>query len=157
MIWDDNKGTYALILLANRDFQCQIGKLAYVNGLPGSYIYVGSAFGQGGVKARIKHHLRLAEKPHWHLDYLRPYLEPKQVWFSFAPECQEHNWASIFARMNQVLVPVAKFGSSDCGCRSHLFYFKKTPSFSLFKNMCCDFVSSQGNEELSLFCKKISG
>jgi len=36
----------------------------------GVYLYVGSARGFGGLKARVARHLRAVKKVHWHVDYL---------------------------------------------------------------------------------------
>jgi Uri superfamily endonuclease len=45
-------GTYALIFSAFHKRQPEIGKLGTLELKPGFYIYVGSAFGSGGLKAR---------------------------------------------------------------------------------------------------------
>lgn len=36
----------------------------------GDYVYAGSAFGPGGIHARVTRHLRADKKPHWHIDHL---------------------------------------------------------------------------------------
>ena len=36
----------------------------------GTYVYAGSAFGPGGIRARVSRHLRTGKKPHWHIDHL---------------------------------------------------------------------------------------
>jgi len=57
--------------------------------LPGYYIYIGSAFGPGGVRARMLRHLRADKPKHWHIDYLREFCyshllhtftKPDNVW-----------------------------------------------------------------------------
>jgi Uri superfamily endonuclease len=50
------QGTYALVFTAKRKKRLIIGKLGTLTLQPGYYVYVGSAFGPGGLKARIGHH-----------------------------------------------------------------------------------------------------
>ncbi len=57
----------------------EIGRLGSFNIIPGFYAYVGSAFGPGGLRARIRHHLESVAQPHWHIDYLLGYAEPVEV------------------------------------------------------------------------------
>ncbi|MFQ5579314.1 MAG: DUF123 domain-containing protein [Nitrospiria bacterium] len=49
-------GTYALILQSRSEARGQVGRLGQINLKPGYYIYVGSAFGPGGVQARVSRH-----------------------------------------------------------------------------------------------------
>lgn len=124
---ESQKGTYALIFQANRKFVSKVGKRDDFEGDSGSYVYVGSAFGPGGVNARIKHHLQISSKPHWHLDYIRPYIQPVAVCYSYSLNRQEHQWATVLSKIAGVQIPMHKFGSTDCACPSHLFYFQRTP------------------------------
>ena len=55
---DKRPGTYALILRASTAQTIQIGRLGDLVMQPGYYIYVGSAFGPGGLAARVGRHLR---------------------------------------------------------------------------------------------------
>ena len=73
---DARPGTYALLLRARSGGRIQIGRCGSLAVRPGWYVYVGSAFGPGGLRARLRHHCRLAERPHWHIDYLRRALRP---------------------------------------------------------------------------------
>jgi Uri superfamily endonuclease len=65
------RGTYAIVLRSQTLGPVRIGKLGTLRLQEGFYIYVGSAFGPGGLQARIQHHLQRARRPHWHIDYLR--------------------------------------------------------------------------------------
>jgi Uri superfamily endonuclease len=47
-----------------------VGRLGEFDLVPGFYAYVGSAFGLGGLRARIGHHPESTAEPHWHIDYL---------------------------------------------------------------------------------------
>ncbi|MCP4126995.1 MAG: DUF123 domain-containing protein, partial [Gammaproteobacteria bacterium] len=100
---------------------------------PGWFAYVGSAFGPGGVAARCRHHRNIAESPHWHIDHLRAVTGLQQIWFSHDRQRREHQWAGLLERSRGARNPIAGFGSSDCGCHSHLFHFSSTPSFDGFR------------------------
>ena len=55
-------GTYALILQCDSKVSAQIGHWGQIEILPGYYLYAGSAFGPGGMRARASRHLR-TDKP----------------------------------------------------------------------------------------------
>jgi Uri superfamily endonuclease len=94
---------------------------------PGFYVYIGSALGPGGVRARLAHHMRPAERPHWHIDYLRFHTTLEEIWFCYDPKSREHDWAIRLAGLPGASMPLAGFGSSDCECESHLLFFEKRP------------------------------
>jgi Uri superfamily endonuclease len=62
----DKKGTYILIASILQMKRLKIGRLGTYDLLPGFYAYVGSAFGPGGIRARIHHHLELVADPKGH-------------------------------------------------------------------------------------------
>jgi len=126
-------GTYALIMEAKISFELTVGKLGQLQGEPGYYVYIGSAFGPGGVKGRIKHHLRQAPKPHWHIDHLRLKLPFNEVWYTNDHSKRECEWARLMAGMKGAVTPFPGFGASDCTCIAHLIYFERTPSFQAFR------------------------
>src|SRR3990172_11736037 len=64
-------GTYALHLRLNRSRWVQIGRLGETRFPAGEYVYIGSAFGPGGLRARLGRHVRGDGQPHWHIDALR--------------------------------------------------------------------------------------
>ncbi len=123
----DGKGTYIIILYLDKSKRIEIGKLGKFNFKKGYYAYVGSAFGPGGVKSRIKHHIEPKKRYHWHIDYLNPAV--KAVWVSNYGERLEHKWAGLLGEISSDKIP--GFGCSDCSCESHLFYFK---SFKVLQN-----------------------
>lgn len=120
------KGTYAL-LFRSRSATIRVGALGEVVLLVGAVVYVGSAFGPGGLAGRLRHHLRPVTRPHWHLDHLRPALELRGAWVGAGTRRTEHDWARIFAELPSVAIPRKKFGASDCRCPSHLFHWRRTP------------------------------
>jgi Uri superfamily endonuclease len=119
-------GTYLLLLECDKQVELTIGKLGNVVTEPGYYLYVGSAFGPGGIQARINHHKRIALRPHWHIDYLRMAADLTGVWCSYDVRC-EHVWADELMKFEDTVMPLKGFGSSDCDCASHLFYFRYRP------------------------------
>ena len=67
------KGTYVLVLRLSSSLTLPVGRLGECYLTKGYYIYVGSAFGSGGLAARLRHHLKVSLTPHWHIenDHLR--------------------------------------------------------------------------------------
>ena len=111
-----------------------IGKLGTLSLQPGCYVYVGSAFGPGGLKARIDHHRKISGRCHWHIDYLSAYLPPDEVWYTLDPTHREHYWSEILSHIRGASIPLPGFGSSDCRCLSHLYFFSSRPSDKYFRN-----------------------
>jgi len=114
-------GTYLLLLECSQEAELVIGRLGKMVTEPGYYLYVGSAFGPGGIQARVRHHQRMALRPHWHIDYLRTVAEPVDAWCVYDIRC-EHVWAQALEQFEDTLIALQRFGSSDCGCVTHLFY-----------------------------------
>ncbi len=138
------KASYALILKVNQDFTGAIGRLGTFPIKSGYYIYVGSAFGSGGLLARITHHKRIAAKPHWHIDYLRQGASLIGLWYSYDEIKREHDWANILTAMDGVTAPYPGFGSSDCTCETHLSYHAKKPSHQKFTKQISAHFSDHG-------------
>lgn len=92
----------------------------------GYYLYVGSA--RGGLRQRIERHLREEKKLRWHIDYLLPHAQLREVWWTTQEERLECLWSSLLSRLPETHCPVPGFGSSDCRCFSHLFRFPLTLS-----------------------------
>jgi Uri superfamily endonuclease len=121
-------GTYALVMACSSDPKVAVGKLGSLRLQSGFYVYVGSAFGPGGLKARIAHHVKISERPHWHIDYLRPALDLSEIWFTHDSRHREHQWVEVLAGLRGATVPISGFGASDCRCNSHLLFFDSPPS-----------------------------
>lgn len=120
-------GTYLLVLHAPQRAVITVGRLGMVTVAPGWYLYVGSALGPGGLRGRLRHHLRAARHPHWHIDYLRQVCEVIAVGYVVDERRWEHHWA---ARLAQVAspAPCCGFGASDCRCVAHAFQFAEAPA-----------------------------
>jgi len=133
-------GTYALLLSSATDARIRVGRLGDMCLQSGFYIYVGSAFGPGGVRARVTHHLHATPRPHWHIDFLRPHASVEEVWLYHGRKQREHLWARLLSSQPGVSVPIPGFGSSDCGCEAHLFFFKT----KALRDRVFDSLSAQG-------------
>lgn len=126
-------GTYALILHSQSNAHVEVGRWGRLGVEPGYYIYVGSALGPGGVRARVSRHFRKTRAKHWHIDYLREFVDPVCAWYSYGRKSREHQWACAIRELKQTLA-VKGFGCSDCGCYSHLFTTTKKPSLVQFSD-----------------------
>ena len=124
------KGTYCLILYCRQAFSASIGKLGIINFLAGGYIYTGSAL--NSLKKRVARHLAKEKKIFWHIDYLLEYnhIHLDYIFYLDLPIKNECPTARLLAER---LRECAGFGSSDCKCRSHLFYFKNKEKQTVFK------------------------
>lgn len=133
MMMRSEKGTYAVILQCRSKATQQVGQWGMILLREGYYVYVSSALGPGGVKARVLHHYHNTKKPHWHIDYLRRFMRPVTVWYTCDHRRLEHRWAKVFLKMND-MSPFQGFGCSDCDCYSHLFFTFEKPEPALFFN-----------------------
>ena len=128
-------GTYALILRADRPAHIHVGRLGAMNVAPGFYVYVGSAFGPGGLDARVGRHRRGDGRVRWHIDHLRAVTRVVEVWATTDPVRREHDWAGVFRCWPGASVPVPGFGASDCACRTHLVRLQRRPSLARMRRM----------------------
>lgn len=111
-------GAYALTFAVEKPLRLPIARLNNPVLEPGTYVYAGSAFGPGGIRARVGRHLRAEKKPHWHIDHVSaqaPCLEVNT--YPGGRECD-----LVAALLSDgATVPVDGFGSSDCrDCPAHL-------------------------------------
>jgi Uri superfamily endonuclease len=134
------KGTYVLVTHAAQMKRLEIGRLGAFTIVPGYYVYVGSALGAGGLRARVGHHLESTANPHWHIDYLLRWVTPIEVWHTTDDRRLEHRWAELLENASQFRVPIPRFGSSDYHRTrsSHLFYSKRRPAFRWFEQQLAE-------------------
>jgi Uri superfamily endonuclease len=130
---ENQSGTYVVMLYVEKRRNLVVGRLGTMEFVRGWYAYVGSAFGPGGLRARIRRHVKQTKKKHWHVDYLREHAVVKAIWTTTHPQRLEHQWAALLSADPFNGKPVAGFGSTDCHCRSHLFYFKRRPDERLVR------------------------
>jgi Uri superfamily endonuclease len=120
------KGVYCLILKNNASI-VKTGALGEIPYREGWHVYIGSALGPGGL-LRVVRHIRctrgMQKKPRWHIDYLltHPSFELTHAVCAYTGEYFECTIAGRLAGC-----PINGFGSSDCTCVSHLFFFPEHP------------------------------
>lgn len=123
------KGTYILVIYLRENSKLKIGSLGELEFNKGYYLYTGSAMGNTGsttLENRVKRHISESKEKRifWHIDYLLTsqnciitsiYLIPSlnRLECIIANEISEASDNCI-----------KDFGSSDCKCLSHLYYFQ---------------------------------
>ncbi len=112
------KGIYLLTVKVKKNIKQEIGKLGEIKFEKGDYIYVGSAL--NGIEKRIERHLKKKKKKFWHIDYL---LANRDVTINkiYCKEGKKEEECKTAEKLMKHGKPVAKFGCSDCNCKSHLF------------------------------------
>jgi Uri superfamily endonuclease len=121
-----SRGSYVLQLHLAQPRSVVVGRLGVVRFPAGEYFYVGSAFGQGGLRSRLSRHFRQdAKRYHWHIDHLRAVASVCGCLFEVSDQPLECRWSQALASLPSAVIPVPRFGSTDCrsGCRSHLVSF----------------------------------
>lgn len=121
-------GTYVLVLRAvEPGAEVAIGALGTLRLEGGWYLYVGSAFGPGGLRARVGRHLSAGKTPHWHIDHLLPAVRVRAVWLSTHERKLEARWIQALRDLPASTVPLRGFGAGDCGCEGHLVHVDREP------------------------------
>ncbi len=113
-------GTYALLIRVAAPLRIQPGRLGSVTLDTGWAVYVGSALGPGGLRARVGRHLRQEKRPHWHIDALTGAAPVVAVWAAVTGERLECRWAAALRDLAGTAIPARGFGASDCQCEAHL-------------------------------------
>jgi len=124
------KGTYILVINLRKNSEIQIGSLGYILFNRGFYFYVGS--GMSTLVNRVKRHLssKNSKKVHWHIDYLLANINSSISRLYLIPSTKR--WECTIAKelINSSDGYIKDFGSSDCNCKSHLYYFKNSDSIA---------------------------
>lgn len=119
----NDAGTYLLVIHNDKAQKIEIGNLGKIEFKKGYYVYVGSAL--QNLSKRVERHKRKIKKLHWHIDYLLSKTKISKSIEIRSPdklECEVAKALKIISNGS-----IKNFGSSDCNCESHLFYFKETP------------------------------
>ncbi|MGE5140131.1 MAG: GIY-YIG nuclease family protein [Rudaea sp.] len=122
-------GNYGLVLRLARARRIAIGGLGRFLFPAGWYIYVGSAKGPGGLRARVERHWRGTGRTHWHVDYLRQSARLVSAWYAVERDTRECAWAAALPDLGGRIV-VPRFGATDCRCASHLYLFEECPDLT---------------------------
>ncbi|MFX1378305.1 MAG: DUF123 domain-containing protein [Promethearchaeota archaeon] len=129
------KGSYILVVFVENDIRLIVGALGEIVFRKGFYLYVGSAMGNYGSSAllnRVKRHLssRKNKSIHWHIDYLLAENHSMITKIYLIPSIEQLE-CIIAQGLSEICDDLIRnFGSSDCMCISHLFYFNNIDCFS---------------------------
>jgi Uri superfamily endonuclease len=113
------RGAYALVIDLARPLALEIPRFIGSVLPAGRYVYCGSAYGAGGIAARVARHRRVDKKLRWHMDHL--------TWPGTVVDVLQAAGGRECALLAAVLatpgahVPLWRFGSTDCAtCPAHL-------------------------------------
>ena len=130
------KGTYILLIKLSQNSKIIVGALGPISFPKGIYFYVGSAMAITGALTllnRVKRHLLndSRKKVHWHIDYLLKSNNTQISRVYMIPS--EEKYECIIAKeiIKKSDDYISNFGSSDCSCNSHLFYFNRLNHFEI--------------------------
>jgi len=118
-----DRGAYLLLIKFETKKIMAIGSLGSITFEQGYYVYVGSAMGT--LSKRVARHTRKRKQKRWHIDFLvaeADAVTPVPIISSDNLECELADKLQIISGQF-----IKSFGSSDCGCKSHLFYFTENP------------------------------
>ncbi len=124
---------YILLARLGKTQKIKPGRLPEADYKEGIYLYVGRA--RTGLLARIRRHIRRQKKLFWHIDYLLQKAKIEAIWIRkhYFDECNIADMIGDFHTTKGI--PVKGFGSSDCRCPGHLFYFPPgSTDFRFLKN-----------------------
>ncbi|HHD16579.1 MAG: hypothetical protein DRN37_10570 [Thermoplasmata archaeon] len=108
---------YLLVLEFDRPHDVSVGSLGTIHIGEGRYVYVGSA--KRGLWGRVRRHLGEPERKRWHIDHISHLADRRTVfWKEYDPGLECGSARSL----GEIHEGVKGFGSSDCGCVSHLFF-----------------------------------
>lgn len=118
------KGVYTLLIGIRSRIDVEVGKLGRFEFEPGEYAYTGSAMGAGAasLEGRIRRHLGDRARKFWHIDHLLDSGGARVICIVYA-EAGSRAECAVNEAIRESMggwAPVHKFGSSDCGCESHL-------------------------------------
>jgi Uri superfamily endonuclease len=118
-------GSYIVIGRLDNDVILNSGPFSERQVTQGYYLYSGSAYGPGGLCARITRHLNPDSKKFWHFDHLKANLFFEEILYSVYALNHECELIKAIQEMEKVSFPLPGFGSSDCrkGCPAHLAMF----------------------------------
>ena len=126
-------GAYILELNVREKLLLRVGRLGQFDFEPGRYLYVGSAYGPGGITARVTRHLKPKRRLHWHIDYLSTVIGVDRAWG--LPGGDECKIVSILLTDLKTTTPFIGFGSSDYShCSAHQLL--STPHLVLDRLLC---------------------
>ena len=113
-----SKGAYALVILLDTRVEVRPRGIELVLA-PGDYVYAGSAYGPGGLRARVSRHFRRDKPLRWHVDPLT--IAARQICAITVEDGSECEIVARLIRSGAFQPALTGFGSSDCRtCTTHL-------------------------------------
>ncbi|MFO0823767.1 MAG: GIY-YIG nuclease family protein [Gemmataceae bacterium] len=131
-------GTYAVVMESGNHPGLRIGRLGTFRLPAGFLVYVGSAFGGGGVADRTSRHRNPDSLRRWNIDHLKAIAHPVELWWTHNNQKKpvECSWAMTLANFPGYCCPAPRCGGNDCKrCPAHLFHVATRPR-------CEDFVTA---------------
>ncbi|MEM4498710.1 MAG: GIY-YIG nuclease family protein [Sulfolobales archaeon] len=120
------RGVYYLVIELVQDLIVNVGRLGSLNLTKGTYVYVGSGKGPGGIYKRVLRHYSKSKKVFWHIDYLTVSNYVKVVnAVVVAENTLNESSLTMLVGIDECFKPVAEgFGCSDVrNDRTHLFKY----------------------------------
>lgn len=118
-----DRGAYLLVVHLEKGQRICYGKGKERYFEEGFYVYVGSAM--KNLQSRINRHHRKRKKYFWHIDYL---LNKGKLLNSIPIRTKDDIECKLASAIKEISkTEVIGFGSTDCKCPSHLFYFSTNP------------------------------
>ncbi len=115
----DAPGAYGLVIHVAAPLGPAIRSLPPFELPRGLYLYAGSAHGPGGIRSRVRRHLKADKAVRWHIDRLTNARPPVLV--IALPGGNECGLIDAALAWEGTGVPAPGFGSSDCRtCQAHL-------------------------------------
>lgn len=118
-----DRGVYLLLIRIAGTKTIAVGGQGEISFKEGYYVYAGSAM--NSLSKRINRHRRRIKKKRWHIDYLTAEAKVITPIAIITGEDLECECAAAVKKLSDY--QVAGFGSSDCSCPAHLFYFSGNP------------------------------
>jgi sugar fermentation stimulation protein A len=137
-----NSGIYQLVIRLRQKRSVRIGRRGPFSFPAGYYVYTGSAL--RGLESRIARHLRRKKRMKWHIDYLLRYCRVLEV-KRYGGDQSECGLSRRVGNLPGSGMVVRGFGSSDCKCPTHLFYFRRNPAREL--DLSRDELRTKGTSE----------
>jgi Uri superfamily endonuclease len=112
-------GAYALIIDLDQPLALDVPRKSPATLAPGRYVYCGSAYGPGGMRARVARHCKRQKAVRWHIDRLT--MAGRVIAVHGEPGGQECDLVDKVLATPEASIPAPGFGSTDCRrCPSHL-------------------------------------
>jgi len=115
-------GSYQLVIQLRQAERIAVGSLGEIGFERGYYVYTGRA--KRTLRARLNRYVSRAGRAYWHVDHLLARARLRGVVVFPGLWRMECVLAGELSR-HLARPPVARFGSSDCGCEGHLVLLGK--------------------------------